>query len=274
MGTVMNIKRLSVGLVLLFSLILLVPAQSIALDVDLELLLAVDISGSINDDEYDTQLGGYEAAFRDTDIINGIINGGTHKSIAVSLVFWSSWDQQQVAINWTLINSAATSNAFADDIYAVADSQRPFNNRTGLGEAIEFSADQFSGDNGFESDRWVIDVSGDGEDNDWEGWELGTSDPDIFPASAGRDYALNTIGVDTINGLVFGENDLLNYYTTYVIGGTDAFAILVTDIDDFGNAVKDKLSREISPDPVPEPTTMLLFGLGLAGLAGFKRKLK
>jgi len=240
-------------LVLLISLLL--PLSAYATSVDLELSLLMDLSGSVDDTEFNLQKMGYVNAFNSSTIWDAI-EQGTLSSIAVNLVYWSSENEQQSVVNWTLIDSFAASQAFATAIY---NTTRIYTGMTGIGAALTFGTNLF--DNSFEGTRNVIDVSGDGSNNE--------STTSII----GRNYALNN-GVDTINGIVIGGDiSVYNHYVDEVIGGTNAFALAVDSFDDFGVAIENKLIKEIN-NPVPEPTTMVLFGLGLLGLAGLSRKKK
>lgn len=218
--------------------------------VDLELSLLVDVSGSINNTEFNLQRSGYSNAFRTPGIksqITSTSNGRIGK-IAVNLVFWSGASQQAQVVGWTLLDSAAACDAFADAIDAAP---RTFTNgNTSVSNALNFGAPLF-GSNMFDGFRTVIDISSDGDNNDG---------PAVGPARAA---ALGQ--VDTINALVIGDNALLNYYTNNVIGGTDAFAIQSPNFETFGQAIFQKLTFEI-----PTPGSAALLGLG--GLATFRRR--
>jgi hypothetical protein len=234
--------------------------------VDLELQLLMDVSGSVDDTEFLLQRGGYSAAFRDPETVSRILGcgGGT---IAVQLVYWSGASQQQVAVDWTEIDSATSASAFADAIDAAA---RPFAGATAPGSAINFGYPLIFS-NGFTSARQVIDVSGDGAQNNG----ADTSDA--------RDAAL-AAGVDAINGVVIlGEPGLEDFYNNNIKGGTGAFVVTAATFADFGQAIKDKLGQEICNTPVGgqsltlNTTSLLVAGMYanaiwmvpvLAGIAG------
>jgi hypothetical protein len=245
--------------------------QAVAKNVDLELSLVVDVSGSVDAADFALQRDGYVNAFRDSAIINGIVSGGTYHSIAVNLVYFSDGATQ--SIGWTEINSSATANAFADAIAAAA---RPnsIGSGTGVVNALSYAFPLFNG-NDFDGTRLVIDVSGDGSESN----ACSSSNSVCLALQTARDNAL-AAGITTINGLAIYDRDFyggpgkiieaIPYLQDNVIGGTNAFAIAANDFAAFDSAVRDKLSREIIG--TPEPLTMLLLGLGLTGLAGLRRR--
>ena len=228
-----------------------------ATSVDLELALLVDVSGSVDDTEFLLQRTGYVDAFNHADIYNAVDNG-PYGSIAVTLIYWSGATQQQTAVDWTQISDETSSKAFAT---AIGSTTQPYEGMTGLGEALKFGADQFA--NGFEGTRLVIDISGDGVDND--------PYPETYPSSVGKAYALGI--VNTINGLVIGTSTTVyTHYQDDVVGGTNYFLTQVDSFDDFGAAVKEKLVKEITV--IPEPVTMAGLMLGIGCLARYVRRRK
>jgi hypothetical protein len=223
--------------------------------VDLELQLLTDVSGSVDGTEYTLQRDGYVAAFRDTDVINSIL-AGANGSIAVQYIEWSGSSQQSNQVDWFLIDSVTSANLFAD---AIAATTRAFSGSTAIGSAIEYGAALFS-TNDYDSDRQVIDVSGDGITN------AGGS------TSLARDNALAG-EVDTINGITIGTAiGLETFYQDNVVGGDDAFHLHATSFAEFEDGIITKLKREITSTQVPEPSSIALLGLAIVGLFGAKRK--
>ena len=127
--------------------------------VDVELVLAVDVSRSVDTQEQELQFRGYEAAFRDPRLAEGIA-GGPLGSIAVQFFTWSGWNQQEVLVPWTRLDGPAACHAFAD---ALAEAPRKTHLYTSISGAMDFAAQQFG--KAFEGSRKVVDISGDGVNN-------------------------------------------------------------------------------------------------------------
>jgi hypothetical protein len=222
--------------------------------VDVELSLLVDVSGSINSTEFKQQKQAYENVFRDPAIISKLTGGPTGLA-AVNFMYWSGASQQMEAVGWTLISDAASSNSFAN---AIGATTRPYSGLTAIGEALLQGGISIS-NNGFDGARKIIDISGDGINNN------GTA------SNIARDKLLNKNIVDTINGIVItSSNSVLNHYQTQVIGGDNAFAMQANSFADFEKALHKKLMTELTP--VPEPSTYLMMASFLALLALAKRR--
>jgi hypothetical protein len=204
--------------------------------VDLQLVLAVDASGSVNQTRFRLQQQGYAAAFRNPQVLKAIASGA-EQAIAVTMVQWTGPFLQVQVVPWTLIKDAASANAFAD---AIAKSERELHGGgTSISGAIDHAMTLFP-ESPYKSQRRTIDVSGDGAN---------TSGRSIIGA---RDDAVRA-GVG-INGLpiVSLEPNLDRYYYTYVIGGPGSFMIPASSYENFGEAVLKKLILEIATN-LPTP---------------------
>ena len=209
------------------------PERFPAVSVDLALVLAIDTSGSVSNDRMTLQIHGCAQALQNPKVI-AAVRTGRHGRIALTFVEWSSKDRQDQVIDWTIIDGEPSARSFAA---AIMKADRPIPGATSIGGAIGFSVRLIT-KCGYRATRHVIDISGDGRDND--------GDRDVTEA---RDDAV-AAGI-TINGLpILGvEEELDRYYQDNVIGGSDAFMIAADDFTSFGNAILHKLVREVTFDP-------------------------
>ena len=198
--------------------------------VDLELVLAVDVSASVNESEFRLQMHGIADAFRDPEVVSALLSSGG-LGVAVSVVQWADQSEQDVSVDWTLITDAASAAQLAARIWNLPRSAA--RGLTGIGNLIQFGHVLLHA-NRFEGYRKVIDISGDGVAN------IG-----VRPALARERAVADGI---TINGLaILNEQPTLDrYYERGVIGGPDAFVIVARDYTDFADAIVEKLIREIS----------------------------
>ena len=223
-------------------------AARAAEEVDLLLVLAADVSRSIDDQKFELERRGYAAALSDPRVLQAIAAGPRGK-IAVAFVEWAGANSQKLLIDWTLVKDAQDTKVFTSRLL---EQPRSFADRTAIGAGIDFARAQFARAP-YSSDRRVIDVSGDGTN---------TSGRDVRSA---RDEAVSN-EVTTINGLVIFSDapipynpehtnppgGLDNYYRENVIGGTNAFVMAAENFDSFGKSIVAKLIREISSAPPPD----------------------
>ncbi|MFM4747588.1 DUF1194 domain-containing protein [Aeromonas veronii] len=221
---------------------LLVTSPAYALtEVDTELQLLMDVSGSVSSSEFNLQLQGYVDAFYSQDVQSAILDTSGDKlgSIAVQMVMWSGSTQQSVMTDWFHLYDMTSINNFAATLDALV---RPYVGMTAPGSAMAFGAQQFDTNN-YTAARQVMDVSGDGIQNNG------------LDTSTVRDQLLAS-GIDTINGITIGQDYadgvLQEWYVENVAGGQDAFVINATTFADFGNALELKLAAEIEGGIIPE----------------------
>ncbi|MDA8637235.1 DUF1194 domain-containing protein [Rhodospirillales bacterium] len=233
--------RITVGLIAFLMLCVVgasKPAVAQQTAVDLELVLAVDVSGSVDDEEAILQRRGYVDAFRDPMIIDAI-KRGPHGAIAVTYLEWAGEPYQIPIVGWTRISNAEETAAFADKLATAPIAVHLW---TSISSIITVGT-QIIRQNQYRGTRRVIDVSGDGANNDGQ------------YVNVARDYAVAQ-GI-TINGLPiindrpsrYGTQqiaDLDYYYTDCVIGGPGAFIIVANGFQDYARAVRQKLILEIA----------------------------
>ncbi len=229
------------------ALFVLAATVAIAQDdvlVDLELVLAIDASSSVDHREFNLQIKGYEEAFLDPVVLSAI-QGGDIGGIAATLLIWAGDGDVRTIARWTLIENEESAALFVAGFrnaprYLLRDG-------TSLSSVIDHAAVMFSG-NGFDGDRKLIDISGDGTNN------IGR------PPAEARDRAL-AAGI-TINGLTILNEfaDLDIYFAEHVVGGPGAFIITARNFDVFSAAILNKLASEIAGTPGPVPNLAAIAG--------------
>lgn len=253
------------------SAFLLASPSLSAVQVDSELVILVDVSGSVSNAEFSNVMEGVAASFESSSVVDSIVSG-TVGSIAASLVFWSSNNRQQVGVSWLEIQDLATATQFAASIRAAS---RPFRGRSAIGSALAYAAASFGTEtggagNGFESNRQMITLIGDGRDNNTPG--TGSRAQRV---QAARDAAVAS-GVDEISAILLNASNvnLANYYQDNIIGGDGSGdpQLATTDIDDVDEAVlAANIANTVSAGvAVPEPSSFLL--VGVAGAFLFSRR--
>jgi hypothetical protein len=222
----------------------LAPVARAEEPVDLLLVLAADVSRSVDSQKFQLQRDGYAAAITNKRVLDAITSGA-HGKIAVCFVEWSGAGAQKVVIDWTVVKDLDSANKFSAQL---AEAPRSFADRTSISGGIDFAMEQLARAP-YEARRHTIDVSGDGTNN------------------AGRDVAVArdeavAQGV-TINGLVIltdrplswnaehtnPAGGLDNYYRANVVGGQGAFVMVAQDFNSFGQAIINKLVAEIAAAP-------------------------
>jgi hypothetical protein len=233
-------------LVFAASILVLATPSRAEESVDLLLVLASDVSRSVDTRKFQLQREGYAAALSNPRVVDAI-RSGPHGRIAICFVEWSGVTSQKLVIDWTIVSDAATARKIGDQLIELP---RAFADRTSISAGIEFAMSQLERAP-FRGVRRTIDVSGDGTNN---------SGRDVTLA---RDEALAK-GV-TINGLVILSDSPLpwnpehtnppggldGYYRNNVIGGGGAFVMVAENHDSFGQAIVKKMIAEIAFNAPP-----------------------
>jgi hypothetical protein len=225
---------------LAFALLLAGSAAARAGDVDAALVFAVDVSESVDAEEYRLQHEGIARAFESQPVV-AAVTGGAHGAIDALVLEWSDRDKQVVTVGWTRISDAKSAAAFAAEVRA---SKRSSAGLTAIGDALLAAAAAFEHLDDHPAHR-IIDLSGDGMAN------IGP------PPDQVRD-ALTARGI-VINGLAILKTEpwLNQYYDQYVVGGEGSFLLEVSDFQSFATAMQQKLLTEISARPSRRKTAAL-----------------
>lgn len=193
---------------------------------DLALALAVDVSGSVDDAEFRTQMDGLAAALRDPVISEALVRGQAH----LLLVQWTGASRQRVTIPWTRIGSFDAIDGFADRTAAAPRDWRNYS--TAIGEALRFTVNQFG--EVTHCRHRLIDLSGDGVSNE------GVEPSSLRPLLEESGIVVNAVAIEQ------SEPDLTAYYFEHVIAGDGAFVATATGFADYPQSTRRKLLREVA----------------------------
>ena len=244
-----KVRNWTTGIVTAFVLTIMSTYADAQRIVDLELVIAVDVSHSINAREQRIQRDGYVAAFTNPSLIDAILSGANRR-IAVTYFEWAGLEQQSIVVPWRMIQSSNDALNFAQELTSRESSRAMM---TSISGAI-LKAKELIESNDYVSQSAVVDISGDGPNNDGP------------PVSIARDLAVAS-GI-TINALSIQLRkptprtryldiaDLAGYFKSCVIGGQRAFVISVTAVADFNEAILQKLIIEVAGANV-SPATLL-----------------
>jgi hypothetical protein len=210
--------------------------------VDIELVLAVDVSLSMSPAELEIQRHGYAAALVHDSVLQAIADG-VHGKIAITYMEWAGVTSQNVVVPWTIIATRAD----AEKVVAALSAHPPSSaRRTSISAGLEFSADLFA-ESVFDGAKRVIDVSGDGPNNQ------GAPVTVIRDRLVAQGITINGLPLMTNGGFSSGYevDNLDQYYTDCVIGGPGAFMIPVNDWTQFPEAIRRKLVMELAGPSSP-----------------------
>ncbi len=217
--------------------------------VDLELVLAVDVSLSMDLEEQRLQRDGYVAAFRDPEVWAAIRSGPTGR-IAVTYVEWAGVITQNTIVPWRLIDGPEAARALADDLAAQAITRARF---TSISGALQYALGEF-GRSRFRGARRVIDVSGDGPNNS------GPPVESVRDMTVAQGIVINGLPIQIRYGgpnSLFDLPDLDAYYAACVIGGPGSFSIPIRERSQFASTIRQKLILEIAGLAPKKPARLI-----------------
>lgn len=234
---------------LIFAGLVLLPATAFAADaVDLILVLAADVSRSIDAAKFQLQREGYAAAISDPRVLE-TIQSGNNGRIGLTFVEWSGAESQQVVIDWTMVGDAAAAKDFGDRLI---EAPRAFADRTSISGAIEFAQNRLA-QAPYQSVRRTIDISGDGTNN------AGREVSELRDEAVAKGITINGLVILSESPMAWNPSHtnppggLDNYYRNNVVGGPGAFVMAAQNFNSFGQAMIGKLIAEVAQARDPKP---------------------
>ena len=232
--------RLRVLGLLLVGLVVSAPAARAA-DVDLLLVLAADVSRSIDAAKFQLQRDGYASAIADARVLD-IIRTGRNGRIGLTFVEWSGIGAQRIVVDWMTVGDAASAKDFGDRLL---ESPRSFADRTSISGAIEFAMTRLARAP-FNAARQTIDISGDGTNNS------GRDVAELRDEAVAKGITINGLAILSESPLPWNPEHtnppggLDHYYRSNVIGGPGAFVMVAKNFESFGEAIISKLIAEVA----------------------------
>jgi uncharacterized protein DUF1194 len=223
------------------------PAVRAAEPVDLLLVLAADVSRSVTEPKFKLQREGAAAAITHPEVVRAITSG-PNRRIAVCFVEWATAGQQNIVIDWTVIDAGESARSFGDKLVELP---RSFAGSTSISHAIDFAVIQLER-SPFRAERRVIDISGDGNNNS------GRSVTDARDEALAKGITINALVILTPLSESFRPEHtnppggLEKYFQDNVIGGFGAFTVVAENHEAFGRALTKKLIAEIAGLPQPQ----------------------
>jgi hypothetical protein len=239
--------RYAIRVVVALVLTLAPPALRAAEPVDLLLVLAADVSRSVTEPKFKLQREGAAAAITHPEVVKAITSG-PNRRIAVCFLEWATAGQQNVVIDWTVIDDGEAARSFGDKLVELP---RSFAGSTSISHAIDFSVIQLER-SPFKAERRVIDISGDGNNNS------GRSVTDARDDALAKGITINALVILTPIAESFRPEHtnppggLEKYFQDNVIGGFGAFTVVAENHEAFGRALTKKLIAEIAGLPQPQ----------------------
>lgn len=222
------------------------PAWAQEEDVDLLLVLAADVSRSVDEKKFRLQRGGYANAITDPKVVRAMM-AGPRGRIAIMFLEWSGDGEQAIVLDWTMIANPDDAQRAADQVRTAT---RAFMGRTSISSAIDFSMRQL-GRSPYGAQRRVIDISGDGTNN--SGRDVGTARNE----AVAQGVVINGLVILSEEPLAFNPmhthppGGLTKYFETNVIGGPASFVVEAESFEAFGQSLIFKLIKEVAAAPVP-----------------------
>jgi uncharacterized protein DUF1194 len=232
--------RLSILGLLLVGLVVFAPA-ALAADVDLLLVLAADVSRSIDAAKFQLQRDGYASAIADARVLD-TIRFGRNGRIGLTFVEWSGIGAQRIVVDWMTVGDAASAKDFGDRLL---ESPRSFADRTSISGAIEFAMTRLARAP-FNAARQTIDISGDGTNNS------GRDVAELRDEAVAKGITINGLAILSESPLPWNPEHtnppggLDHYYRSNVIGGPGAFVMVAKNFESFGEAIISKLIAEVA----------------------------
>ena len=217
-------------------------------DVDLLLVLAADVSRSVDAAKFQLQREGYAAAISDPRVLETIRSGGIGR-IGLTFLEWSGVGAQHVVIDWTTVGDTATAKDFGDRLL---EAPRSFADRTSISGAIEFAMNVLA-QAPYRSNRRTIDISGDGTNN------AGRDVSELRDEAVAKGITINGLVILSENPMAWNPDHtnppggLDNYYRKNVTGGPGAFVMVAKDFNSFGEAIINKMIAEVAQAREPKP---------------------